>query len=43
MRISPTSARMDEAVKAWIGAALCGIAILGLILLALHALPVSVR
>jgi hypothetical protein len=43
MRISPASGHMHEAVKAWIGAAMCCIAILGLVLLALHALPLGVR
>jgi hypothetical protein len=43
MRISPASGDMHKALTAWIGAAMCCIAILGLVLLALHALPVSVR
>jgi hypothetical protein len=43
MRISPVSAHMDEALKAWIGAMVCCILVVGLVLLALHALPVGVR
>jgi hypothetical protein len=43
MRISPASTHMDEAMKAWIGATMCCILILSLILLALQALPVGVR
>jgi hypothetical protein len=43
VRISPTSPQMDEALKAWIGATVCSMLILGLVLLVLQALPVGVR
>jgi hypothetical protein len=34
--------RMDEALKAGIGAAVCSVIILAIMLLVLHALPVSI-
>ena len=43
MRISGANADMEQLAKAWIGAAVCCIVILGLVLLALQILPVSVR
>jgi len=40
--MGPTGADVDEALKAGIGATLCSLLILAIVLLALHALPISV-